>query len=63
MSGRIFGVSELVFWVSELILWVSGRANGQAGGRPGRVTETFAKESILGICILKKLNIVYIIES
>ena len=34
-----------------------------ANGRPGRVTETFAKESILGICILKNLNIVYILES
>ena len=41
---------------------LGGRAGGRADGRPGRVTETFAKESILGICILKKLNIVYIIE-
>ena len=36
---------------------------GRTDGRPGRVTGTFAKESILGICILKNLNIVYIIES
>ena len=40
-----------------------GRTGGRVAGRPGRVTETFAKESILGICILKKLNIVYIVES
>ena len=56
-------MSELILWVSELILWVPGRTGGRADGRPGRVTETYAKESILGICILKKLNIVYIIES
>ena len=42
-------------------LW--SMTGGRADGRPGRVTETFAKESILGICILNKLNIVYIIES
>ena len=42
-------------------LW--SMTGGRADGRPGRVTETFAKESILGICILKKLKIVYIIES
>ena len=38
------------------------RTDGRAGGRPGRVTETFAKESILWICILKNLDIAYIIE-
>ena len=43
-----------------------GRADGRTGGRPGgRVgwLKSIGKESILGICILKKLNIVYIIES
>ena len=60
------------FWLSfelrntgtrtSLITCDPWRAGG-SDGRPGRVTETFAKESILGICILKKLNIVYIIES
>ena len=35
---------------------------GPAGGRVGWL-KSIGKESILGICILKKLNIVYIIES
>ena len=61
VSGLIFWVSGLIFWVSELILWVSGRADGRAGGRVGWVKHLGGK-SIFGICILKTLNIVYIIE-
>ena len=34
----------------------------RADGRTGRATETFAKESILGTCSGKNLNIQYIIE-
>ena len=40
----MFWVSGLIFWVSELILRVSGRA----GGRPGRVTETFGERINFG---------------
>ena len=47
------------FWSSFDPRWTGGRA----AGRPGRVTETFAKQHIFRISIQKNLNIVYIIES
>ena len=69
VSGLIFWVSGLIFWVSELILrvfewgrveWVGSGRSGGSGGRPGRVSSTFGEKSILGICIRKKVSIVYI---
>ena len=54
-----FGCLDLYFgfWTHILGVWtytLGVRADGRAGGRPGRVSSTFRGKSILGICILKK---------
>ena len=51
-------VSGLISWVSGLILWV----DRQAGGRPGRVSETFGGQIHFGNMYPEKHNIAYIIE-
>ena len=48
--------------MQAILIQFWSKTDGRAAGRPGRVTGTFAKESILGICILKNFDIVYILE-
>ena len=73
VSGLIFWVYEPIFWVSGPIfmcldLYLGcldlyfGCPDRRAGGRPGRVSETFGGQIHLGNMYPKKTEYSYIIE-